>query len=200
MAYTVALTGNIACGKSTVGGRLMELGAEYLDADQVVHELLDGNTNQARQIVERFGPGVRSATGGIDRKALGALVFADPERLRELERILHPAVEEIVRQRIRASAAPVFVIDGVKIVESGFADEMDELWVVTCSEDAQRERLAADRGLSEREIEARLASQPPPEAKQARASVMIDNSGSREDTERQVDRAYKRIVSKLESP
>lgn len=197
MAYTIGLTGNIACGKSTVGRRLVELGAEYVDTDQVVHDLLGSDTSQAREIVERFGADIRAGSGGVDRKALGAVVFADPERLRELERILHPAVEEIVRQRIRSSTAPVVVIDGVKIVESGFADEMDELWVVTCSEAAQRERLRRDRGLGESEVEARLGSQPPLTAKLARARVVIDNSGSRSATLRQVDQAYERVLAHL---
>src|SRR3712207_2804602 len=110
MAYTVGLTGNIACGKSTVGRMLVSLGADYVDTDGLVHDLLAQDTPQARQIVERFGPGVKAPTGGIIRSALGAIVFADPIRLRQLESILYPRVEEIVHERIASTTAPVIVV------------------------------------------------------------------------------------------
>src|SRR5215211_7455898 len=122
MAYTVGLTGNIACGKSTVGRMLVELGADYIDTDRIVHDLLAGDTPQARRIIERFGPSVAAADGGNIRSALGVIVFADSEKLRELERILYPRVEEIVHERIAATDAAVIVIDGVRIFESGLAE------------------------------------------------------------------------------
>jgi dephospho-CoA kinase len=196
MAYTVGLTGNIACGKSTVGRMLVELGADYVDTDAVVHELLAHDTPQAKQIIERFGSGVAAPGGGIVRAALGAIVFSDPAKLRELERILHPRVEEIVHERIAATTAPVIVIDGVKIFESGLSDELDELWVVICSDDAQRTRLARDRGMTTADIEARLNSQPPLEAKLAKASVVIDNSHALGETRRAVESALRRVNEK----
>src|SRR5215204_2252524 len=167
MAYTVGLTGNIACGKSTVGRMLVELGADYVDTDAIVHDLLAHDTPQAQQTIERFGTTVAAPNGGVARAALGAIVFSDSAKLRELEHILHPRVEEIVHERIKATSAPVIVIDGVKIFESGLSDELDELWVVVCSASAQRTRLARDRGMAVADIEARLDSQPPLEAKLA---------------------------------
>lgn len=197
MAYTVGLTGNIACGKSTVGRMLLELGADYLDTDRIVHDLLAGDTPQARRIIEQFGPTVAAGDGSIIRSALGAIVFREAEKLRELERILYPRVEEIVHERIAATDATVIVIDGVRIFESGLAAELDEFWVVTCSVEAQRERLARDRSMASADIAARLSSQPPLEAKLGRAAVVIDNSGDVVGTRRAVESAYRRVIEKL---
>ena len=199
MAYTIGLTGNIACGKSTIGRILVDCGADYIDTDAVVHNLLAEDSPQARQILEQFGPEAAAPGGGINRAALGAIVFRDAEKLRALERILHPAVEAIVEQRMKLTSAPVLMIDGVKIVESGFADRMDALWVVTCSEEHQRARLAEKRGMQPLDIEARLRSQPSLESKLARADIVINNDGSLEDTERQVREAYSAVLKRLAS-
>jgi dephospho-CoA kinase len=197
MPYTIALTGNIACGKSSVGKLIIALGADYLDTDRVVHEILAGPSPQVKLIIERFGESTRGADGGINRPALGAIVFSDPAALWDLERILHPSVEEVVRERIRNTPAAVLVIDGVKIFETGLAGELDELWVVTCSEEAQRDRLARDRGMSPSDIDARLRSQPPLEAKLASADLVSDNSGTPVDTATQVERAFQAIRRKI---
>jgi dephospho-CoA kinase len=196
MAYTVGLTGNIACGKSTVGQMLVQLGADYVDTDGVVHDLLAQDTPQAREIIERFGSHVGAPDGGIIRSALGAIVFADPAKLRELESILYPRVEEIVDERIASTRAPVIVIDGVRIFESGLADRLDELWVVICSSDVQRARLARDRSMAPNDIEARLSSQPALEAKLARADVIIDNSGDPDETRKAAESGYSAALRK----
>jgi dephospho-CoA kinase len=196
MAYTVGLTGNIACGKSTVGRMLIELGADYVDTDAVVHDLLANDTPQAREIIRLFGSAVAAPGGGIIRSALGGIVFADSEKLRALERILYPRVEEIVHQRIASAEAPVIVIDGVRIFESGLADRLDELWVVICSPEVQRARLANDRGMASDDIDARLGSQPALDAKLARAEVVIDNSGDLEETRRAVEAGYQSTLRK----
>jgi dephospho-CoA kinase len=200
MAYTIGLTGNIACGKSTVGRMLTELGADYVDTDAVVHGILASDTPQARAIVQRFGDSVKDPGGGILRSALGAIVFSDASKLRELEEILYPRVEEIVHERIANTTAPVIVIDGVRIFESGLADRLDELWVVTCSDETQRRRLAGDRGMQPHEIEVRLGSQPSLEAKLARADVIIDNSGDVAETHRFVESAYQAAAEKSRAP
>src|SRR5215213_9587251 len=100
MAYRIGLTGNIACGKSTVGRLLVERGAEYVDADRLVHALMEPGTPENAAIVARFGPEVRAADGAIDRRALGALVWSDPAALKDLEAILHPGVRAVVRRRL----------------------------------------------------------------------------------------------------
>jgi dephospho-CoA kinase len=196
MAYTVGLTGNIACGKSTVGRMLIDLGADYVDTDAVVHQILANDTPQAREIVQHFGPSVAAPNGGIIRSALGSIVFADPSKLRALERILYPGVEEIVHDRIHSTRAPLIVIDGVRIFESGLAERLDELWVVVCSEDVQRVRLANERGMAPHDIDARLGSQPALQKKLARADLVIDNSGELENTRRMVEAGYRSALKK----
>src|SRR3954469_18664810 len=100
MPYRIGLTGNIACGKSTVGRLLVERGAEYIDADRLVHALMEPGTAENQQIVDRFGLEVRAADGRIDRPRLGAIVFADSAALRDLEAILHPGVRAEIRRRM----------------------------------------------------------------------------------------------------
>nr|MBA2451082.1 dephospho-CoA kinase [Chloroflexota bacterium] len=103
MPYRIGLTGNIACGKSTVGRMLVARGAEYVDADLLVHALMEPGTAENEQIAARFGPDVRDASGRIDRRALGALVWRNPSELRALEAILHPGVRAEIRRRLAQS-------------------------------------------------------------------------------------------------
>jgi dephospho-CoA kinase len=189
MPYRIGLTGNIACGKSTVGRMLMARGAEYVDADRLVHALLEPGTPENERIVARFGPEVRAADGRIDRPRLGAIVFADPAALRALEAILHPGVRAEIRRRLDASTASIVVVDAIKLFEGGLAREMDANWVVTCPREEQVRRLVAERGLTAEQAEARISAQGSQEEKVRRATVVIDNGGTLEQTERQVDAA-----------
>src|SRR5215212_8381031 len=102
MPYRIGLTGNIACGKSTVGRLLVASGAEYVDADRLVHTLMEPGRPEHAQIVERFGPEVRAADGTIDRPRLGGIVFTDPASLKDLEAILHPGVRAEIQRRLDA--------------------------------------------------------------------------------------------------
>ncbi len=194
MAYVIGLTGNIACGKSTIGRMLEELGAEYVDADVLVHKLMEPSTPQYHQIVQWFGRSILREDGTIDRRRLGNIVFHDPAALRELEQILHPGVRPLIRERIAKSRRPVVVVDAIKLIESGLYREVDSVWVVVCRPEQQRQRLRETRGLSDEEIEARLRSQPPQEEKLPYADVVIDNSGSLESTRRQVEEAFRSVT------
>jgi dephospho-CoA kinase len=187
--YIIGLTGNIACGKSTVGKLLMARGADYIDADRLVHLLLEPGTPENDRIVERFGPEVRAADGRIDRPRLGGIVFADPAALRDLEAILHPGVRAEIRRRMAASTAPIVVVDAIKLFEGGLAREMDVNWVVVCPRAEQVRRLMAERGMTQAQAETRISAQGSQEEKVRRATVVIDNGGTLEETERQVDAA-----------
>lgn len=191
--YLVGLTGNIACGKSTVLARLAALGAEVLDADQVVHALQEPGQPVYAAIRAAFGPSVISQDGRLDRRALGARVFSDPVALARLEALVHPAVRERITARVAAATAPVVVIDAIKLFEGGLADSCDETWVVTCAPDQQLARLMARNGLSEEEARRRIAAQSPAAWKIARADVVIDNSGDLVATYAQVDAAWARL-------
>src|SRR5579862_1609834 len=163
MPYILGLTGAIASGKTTIGLLLMELGADvYCDADTVVHEMyLPGQPLVAR-LAEEFGPGILDTDGGVDRRVLGSIVFNDREKLRALERIVHPAVQEELIRRLRAVPEHgVGVLDAVKLVESGYAPLCHGVWLVTCPPELQIARMIERRGLSRKEAEARLAAQTP---------------------------------------
>jgi dephospho-CoA kinase len=180
----IGLTGPIGCGKSTVAGWLAELGARVVDADEVAREVVEPGTPELRAVIEAFGPEVIRADGTLDRAALGRIVFADPVALGRLETIVHPAVRPRILARIEAArraGAPAVVVEAIKLVEGGLAALCDEVWLVACDADAQRERLAA-RGLSAAEAERRIAAQQDPATRLApAASRLIDTSGSLED-------------------
>lgn len=199
MPYILGLTGNIASGKTTVGLMLLELGlSTYIDADNVVHELyLPGQALPAR-LAEAFGPSVLDADGGVDRRALGAIVFNQPERLRQLESIVHPAVQEALLAKVRALPADAIgALDAIKLVESGYAPFCHGLWIVTCPEEIQLQRLTQQRGLSVEEARARLAAQPPIDAKLPLATAVIHNDGSLDSLRQQVTDAWRAFVASL---
>jgi dephospho-CoA kinase len=212
--YLIGLTGNIACGKSSVLAMLEQLGAQVIDADRVTHMLQQPGEPVYDAIVAQFGPGILAAPGGaIDRRALGAIVFADPAALRQLEQIVHPAVHARIEAWLKSlgdrgwgmgdgknqalsplSHPPVAVIDAIKLLESGWKPLCNAIWVVTCTPEQQIERLIATRGLSASEAQTRVAAQPPQADKVAQADVVIDNSGSLEETRRQVETAWRSIT------
>jgi dephospho-CoA kinase len=200
LTIRIGLTGGIGCGKSAVGEELAELGAEYLDADRIVHELLATASPAVRQVAERFGEGVLDERGGIDRRRLGEIVFNDPAALSDLEAILHPLVRAEIRSRVARSQAPAIVLDAIKLIESGLYQEVDSVWVVTCSAAEQMRRLIERRGMRPEEAEARIGAQPVQESRLPYAQVVIDNNGSPEATREQVKRAWRRVVVAKISP
>ncbi len=188
--YLIGLTGNIACGKSTVLRELKRLGAAVLDADEVAHRAMRQGTEVHRAIVAAFGEGILKPDGEIDRRALGEIVFADPPALARLEAIVHPAVLAYTGQWLVQVREEVAVVDAVKLIEAGIADRCDEVWVVTCPEEEQLRRLMEYRGWSRQEALLRIRAQPSQEEKVARADVVIDNSGRTEETRAQVRSAW----------
>lgn len=199
MPYYLGLTGNIASGKSTVGRMLQALGVyRYIDADQVVHDLyLPGQPLVAR-LVQEFGTGILAPDGGVDRKVLGALVFNDAEKLRRLETLVHPAVQEAVISQVRGIPdGQVGVLDAIKLIESGYAPICHGIWIVRCSPENQLRRLVEFRGMSEEEARTRLAAQPPLEPKLSQATEIIDNDGTVEDLQHKVTAAWARFQASL---
>jgi dephospho-CoA kinase len=160
-APLIGIIGGIGSGKSTVAARLASRGAVVIDADELTRELMAPGTPVTAAILARFGDAFRRPDGSLDRAALGRLVFSDPERLAELESIVHPAVGEVERERIHAADAgrPVaIVIEAVKLVEAGHAGWCDEVWLVVCEPEAQLARLIG-RGMAESDARQRIAAQ-----------------------------------------
>lgn len=200
--YLIGLTGGIACGKSTVLNLLAELGAHTIDADRVTHEVQAPGTLVYEQIVAAFPEAVPAPGAPLDRRRLGAIVFADPQRLRQLEQIVHPAVRVAIRDFIMTvgqaagpAERPVVVIDAIKLIESGWVAVCDAVWVVTAPEEQQLQRLMTTRDMSEAEARQRIAAQLPQEARLAHATVVINNSGSLDATRAQVEAAWREVVS-----
>ena len=200
MPRILGITGNIACGKTAVGQMLLDMGAErYIDADAVVHRLYLSGQPIAVQVAAAFGPRVLAPDGNVDRSALGAIVFHDPEAMRRLESIVHPAVGQAIAQEL-ASVSPtgIAIIDAVKLLEGGSGAFCQSKWMVVCPEEQELARLMARSRVSREEALARLRAQPPVTTERlALVDEVIDNGGSLEETRRQVEAAFERFLKRF---
>ena len=188
----IGLTGPIGCGKSTIAARLRDRGAIVIDADRVSREATGPGEPALAAIAQRFGQSVIAPDGSLDRAALGRLVFDDPEELRALEAITHPAIRPRIVAALEAAAqsdAPAVVLEAIRLIEGGYADVLDEVWLVTCGRSAQLARLS-DRGLDPAEAERRISSQAGlSERVREVATRTLDTSGSLEGTQLVADAA-----------
>lgn len=197
----VGLTGGIASGKSTVSAMLAELGAVVIDADKLAREVVAKGTPGLAQVVEAFGPRVLTAEGEMDRAAVGAIVFADAEKRKILEGIIHP----LVRARgaeLEAQAGPgaVVVHDIPLLVETGQADRFDAVVVVDVPVETQIERMVRDRGWTEDDARARVAAQASREARRSAATYVIENTGTREDLRQRVTEVFDDLRRSASTP
>jgi len=185
----LGVTGGIGSGKSTVARLLAERGARVADADRIVAELY-GPGELARRIGERFGAGVLTPDGSVDRAALGRVVFDSPGARRDLEELVHPAVRDAVRERLDAWRAEGFtgiaVVDAALLVEAGDAYPLDRLLVVTAPEPLRLERLR-ERGMDPAEARRRMAAQISDAERVAAADLTIANDGSLRELEAAVE-------------
>ena len=195
----VGLTGGIASGKSTVCNWLAEHGFNVIDADRVAHGLIRKGQPCFDPVVAAFGTRILDAAGEIDRNRLGELVFSDPARLQELNALVHPEViGRILEQldRLEQSHPPSkVVVDASLMIESGFHKQFKHLIVVSCGIDQQLQRLMARNRLSRAQALQRIGLQWPLQAKLPLATVVIDNSGTLEQTRHQVDRLLETLAA-----
>jgi dephospho-CoA kinase len=193
----LGVTGNIACGKSTVDELLADIaGATVIDADRVTHALLRDDVGVRSAIVSAFGPTVMESDGSLNRSRLGRIVFSDRAQLRRLEAIVHPGVRHLVRTELAAMPPDAtVVIDAVKLLDGDLGTLVDSVWWVTAPPEQQLERLIRSRGLSEAEARSRLAAQPLLELYRSRVHVIIDNSGSLAQTRRQVAEEFGAVLA-----
>ena len=187
----VGLTGGIACGKSTVAAMLRDLDMIILDADPLVHEMLESGQPVYEEVVREFGPEILTPDKKIDRAKLGAIVFADQKRLERLNQIIHPRVIELITKWFavldRPGGPPVAIIEAALLIEAGYRGKLDRLVVVRCDPEQQLARLRA-RGLTEEQARQRITAQMPSDEKARMADDVISSSGSFEDTRQQVER------------
>jgi dephospho-CoA kinase len=196
----IGLTGGIGSGKSTVSALLAERGAVIVDADRIAREVVEPGTPGLAAVVAAFGDDVLGPDGGLDRPALAAVVFADPEARARLDGIVHPLVR--ARAAELAAAAPpdaVLVHDIPLLVETGQAGRYDLVLVVQADLGTRVARLVR-RGMTEADARARIAAQATDEQRAAVADVVLDNSGTREELAAQVDRFWTEKVQPRVSP
>jgi dephospho-CoA kinase len=187
----IGLTGGIASGKSLVARQLAELGLPVVDADALARAVVAPGQPAFSDIVRAFGPDVVAADGSLDRKRVAEIAFADADKRRQLNAATHPRIAALGQQRIAelsAAGAPVVIYEAALLVENGVHRVLDGLIVVKATPEQQLARAAARDGNGEAAARARIASQLSLEAKLAAATHVIDNSGTPEETRRQVER------------
>lgn len=190
------LTGGLASGKSTVAARLRARGVPVIDADQLAREVVAPGTPGLAAVVEAFGPSVLLPDGALDRPALAARVFSDPDQRRRLNAIVHPLVGAASAARIaelEARGEPLACYEAPLLVENGIADGFRPLIVVAVPEHVQLTRAMARDASTAEQARARIAAQLPLSAKVAAADHVIDNGGSREATEQRTDEVLEEI-------
>ena len=197
---TVGLTGGIGCGKSSVSKLLASYGALVVDADLLARKVVEPGTPGLRAVVDEFGTDVLRPDGSLDRDRLGAIVFADEERRKALNAIVHPLIGEATQVELaRAEQGDVVVHDVPLLVEGNLMAMYDVVVVVAASPATALERLVRDRGMTPEAAQARIDAQLPIEAKRAVADVVIENDGPIEELEPQVRRLWELLSAKAES-
>jgi dephospho-CoA kinase len=195
MVRQIGLTGGIASGKSAVAECLAELGAVIIDSDVLAREVVQPGTPGLAAVADRFGPGVLAADGSLDRAALGAVVFADPQARADLEAIIHPAVRARASALSAAAPADAVVVQVIPLlVEAGLVDAFDQVVVVDVDPDLQMERLQRRNGYSREEAAARVAAQAPRDVRLAQADVVIENNGTLTELVAKVDRFWAELM------
>ena len=189
----VGLTGGIATGKSTVADMFEELGAYRIDTDKLARLAVEPHQPALEAIIRFFGTGVLDASGGLDRKKLAAIIFAEPEKREILNKLTHPAVRTLLREELaqaRERGAGIVLVEVPLLYEAGFDSEVDYVVVVKTTEKTQLSRLLSRENLSEEAARLRIEAQMPLGEKVARADYLIDNDGPPSMTREQVEKVW----------
>jgi dephospho-CoA kinase len=192
----IGLTGGIACGKSAVANCIKAKGWEVIDADQLAHMALRPGESSYDAVVKYFGRDIVNGDKSINRKALGEIVFAHPEKLSFLESVIHPWVQsqtKMYRASFQKSGREMAFYDVPLLYEKNLQDQFDAVIVVTCSEALQLSRLQARNGFSLEEAKKRIAAQLPIEEKMNKADYVIENNGSFEDLAQKIEKILDQI-------
>lgn len=197
-AKAIGLTGGIGSGKTTVAQILESLGALVIHADVVGHEVYRPHTEGWRRVTAAFGTGILAADETIDRKKLGACVFANPDALRQLNAIVHPLIFDEIRRRIDAYRAqgvsqPI-VVEAAVLIEAQWLPLVDEVWLVTAGKQALVDRVTRQRGLSPEDVTSRIEAQLSDAERRPYAQVIIENTGSLDELRRQVEQLWARAM------
>jgi dephospho-CoA kinase len=190
----IGLTGGIGSGKSEVSKRLAAQGAVIVDADLIAREVVAPGTDGFAAVVDAFGPDVIGPDGSLDRSRLGDIVFADTQKLAELNAIVHPRVGARMRELEEAAGPGSVVVHDVPLIaENGLADAYDLVVVVDVPPRIQLDRLVRHRGMSREQAQARMAAQASREQRLSIADIVVDNSGSLAELDRQVGELWSEV-------
>ncbi len=186
----VGLTGNIGSGKSSVARLFKEMGARVIDTDQVARDVVEPGTPGLHQIVQYFGAGILNADGSLNRPKMAQIVFNNPEALKHLNSIVHPAIRaellKVLADYKNNPDAPLLIIEAPLLIETQLYKLMDQVWLVTVNAQTQIQRVIKRDATTPRQVSSRLAAQMPQEDKIPYAHRIIDNSGTPENTLQQV--------------
>ena len=198
----VGLTGGIASGKSLVAKVFQDLGAHIIDADKIVHELLEPGQQAWEEVVQYFGPEIVFPDKTIDRRKLGEIVFNDAEKRAWLNQCLHPKVFAVYTARVKHLCAralhAIIVLDAALLIETGYHKKMDRIVVVYADQEQQMERLTNRDRFSREQALLRIRSQMPLSEKRKEADYVIENTGTREETEQQAREIFQKLKQEAE--
>jgi len=198
----VGLTGGIASGKSLVAKVFQDLGAHIIDADKIVHELLEPGQQAWEEVVKYFGPEIVFPDKTIDRRKLGEIVFNDAEKRAWLNQCIHPKVFAVYTARVKHLCAralhAIIVLDAALLIETGYHKKMDRIVVVYADQEQQMERLTSRERFSREQALVRIRSQMPLSEKRKQADYVIENTGTREETEQQARDIFQKLKQEAE--
>lgn len=193
----VGLTGGIASGKSLVTRVLRDLGAHIIDADKIVHDLLSPGEDACNEVVEHFGGSIRLPDGSIDRRKLGDIIFNHPDERAWLNNCIHPRVFQAYQTRVShlrdRQPDAIVVMDAALLIETGYHKHMDKIIVAYANQQAQVKRLMERDRFTLEQALARISSQMPLDEKRKYADYVIDNTGTREASERQTREVFEKL-------
>ena len=193
----IGLTGNIGTGKTTVAWMFEEQGAKLLNADTIAHETIEPQTSVWKQLFDRYGKKIMMHEGVVNRKALAGIIFGNDTERKFVESIIHPKVHEELTKKIadlKRNGTPLIIVEVPLLFETRWDKEMDSIIVVSCDLELQIKRCMEKFGLRRDEVLLRIKAQRPIEEKIAKADFVIDNSGTKDDTQLQVRRVFSSIM------
>ena len=196
--FVIGLTGGIGTGKTEVMKILRELGADVISADDAGHRSYRAGSEGWRRVVGEFGENVVAPSGEVDRSRLGVIVFEDEEALKRLNAIVHPLIRSYVQGKLgelEGRGASVAVVEAALLLEAGWADLVDEIWVTVAPKDRVVERIVARDDLIEEEVNARIKAQMPQARRAAQADAVIDNDSTGDQLRRRVLALWRLRVS-----
>ena len=195
--FIIGLTGGIGTGKTEVSNILRRLGAEVINADEMAHDTYRRGSDAWSSLRSAFGDRILTAEGEIDRRVLGSVVFDDPDALNRLNEIVHPAVRSLLVERLGElddKDTGAAVVEVVLLLEAGWQELFDEIWVVTADEDMAVDRTVSRSGMTAAEVRSRIGSQMPQTERAGRADLVVSNNGTLDELQGKVERLWRARV------